>query len=350
MDFDEMDEVSNRGDAEGQARGARAIWHLASFVLPALSLRFYRIALRKQLSNALAFFVLFATVLSALFTLRFVRILSGFDAEVKGAVESGEFPVITIRSGVANVEAPQPLILLDEQGQFFALDTSGRYTDIDPDRYREGILLTRTELIVLDRSGQRQSLRLAELNELFDTNPIVIDDNFVLNAWDRFSLIAVILAGISLLVWHLFIRVFVIAFVGLLIWGSVSVLRNQTNYASIMVVGLYAVVPALYLHYLLDRTGLTLPGFQTIILMFIWMFVAIATLARTDFSVEVEEQTLLRMAPIGIPMLLVLAWDVVFTPLIEPFALWVVPLLTFIAWFVLRRFQSEDDLPPAGLG
>ena len=350
MDIDELENAGNQKDSQDQGGGLRVIWHLASLILLALSVRFYRIAQRKRLSNALAFFVLFATVLSVLFTLRFVRILSGFDNEVKGAVESGEFPVITIRSGVANVEAPQPLVLLDEQGQFFVLDTSGRYTDIDPDRYREGVLLTRTELVVLDRSGQRQSLRLGELNELFDTNPIVIDENFVLNAWDRFSLIAVILAGIGLLFWHLFIRLFVIAFVGLLIWGSVSVLRNQTNYASIMVVGLYAAVPALYLHYLLGRTGLTLPGFQTIILMFIWMFVAIVTLARTEFSVEAEQQTLLRMAPIGIPMLLVLAWDVVFTPAIEPFTLWVVPLLTFIAWFVLRRFQNEDDLPPAGLG
>jgi hypothetical protein len=326
------------------------LWHLASFILPLFSLNFYRIALRKRLSQAIVFFAVFATTISALFTLKVVRIVTDLDSEIQTSLEEDRFPTIRIQDGVASVDAPQPLILLDQAGQMFVLDTSGRYTDIEPGRYREGILLTRTELIVLDRTGQRQSLQLSDLNELFNTDPIVIDEEFILQAWNRFSRVAVAFAGFGLWIWQFIVRLMVLTFVGLLIWGSVSVLRNQTDYASIMIIGLYAVVPALYLHYLLGRVGLTLPGFQTMILMLIWMSAAIATLDRGELAVREQQQRLLRMAPIAVPMLLVLAWDVVFTPDIEPLALWAVPILTFIAWFVMRSMRVDEDQPPAGLG
>jgi hypothetical protein len=347
IDFEEGTNLPAMSE-EPQGWGRRTLWLLASFVLPVFSLRFYRIAHRKSIARALIFFVSFATALSALFTLKAARILSEIDAEIQTSLSNGEFPTISIRNGVASVDAPQPLVLLDQQGQLFVLDTSGQYADIDPERYREGILLTRNELIVLDNTGQRQSIQLGELNELFATDPIVIDESFILKAWDRLSRIAVLLAGVGLWVWHFFVRMLNLALVGLLIWGSISVLRNQTSYNLIMTTGLYAVVPALYLHYLLGRVGLTLPGFQTMILMLIWTGISIATLNPIEMSSSAQELNLLRMTPIGIPMLIVLAWDVVFSPDIDPLALWGVPTLTLVAWFVMRRFQDDEDQPTAG--
>ncbi|MGD8620988.1 MAG: DUF1189 family protein [Anaerolineales bacterium] len=339
MEFHDPKTEQPSTNSHPEGWGARAVWHAASFVLPVFSLRFYRISLRKGLSQALIFFTIFATSLSALFTLKVVRIITELDAQIETALSEGAFPDIYIEDGIASVNAPQPLVLLDQQGQLIVLDTSGEYTDIDPGLYREGILLTRSELIVLDNTGQRQSLQLSDLNELFNTNPIVIDEAFLLGAWSRFSRVAAGIAGIGLWVWHFFVRMMLLALVGLLIWGTVSILRNRMDYQSIMVVGFYAVVPALYIHYLLARVGLSWPGMQTILLMLIWMGVSIATLYPTDLEMAAQEQNLLRMTPIGIPMLVVLAWDVIFTPDIEPLALWGVPILTFIAWFVMRRFQ-----------
>lgn len=346
-----LDHDQNAGSSptggEQRGLGRALLWHAASFVLPAFSLRFYRISRRRRFTHALTFFALFASVLCALFSLRFARNLTELDAELQEAMEAGGFPAITIEQGIASIAAPQPLVLLDQAGQLFVLDTTGTYTDIDPARYREGILLTRTELIVLDSSGQRQSLRLAELNQLFNTDPIIIDEAFVMQTWDRISRIALVIAVLGLWIWHFFVRLLVLAVVGLLIWGSVSVLRNQTDYGAIMITGLYATVPALYLHYLLARVGLSLPGVQTMILMLVWMGIAIAILDLRDLAPAFEERDLLRMTPIGLPMLFVLAWDVVFSPDIEPLALWGVPILTFIAWMVMRRLQVEDIQPPA---
>ncbi len=348
-----MDFQENFSDSSPQENDEnwlqKFLWQFASFILPVFSLTFYRIARRKRFSRALVFFVIFSTALSALFTLRTVRIITDLDTEIQAALESGDFPVITIRSGIASVDAPQPLVLLDQAGQLFVIDTSGRYTDIDPDKYREGILLTRTELIVLDSTDQRQSLQLSELNDLFNTNLIVIDEGFLISAWNRLSRIAVGVAGFGLWIWNFFIRLMVLVLVGLLIWGSVSVLRSQMDFATIMITGLYAVVPALYVHYLLGRVGLTLPGLQTMLLMLIWMGISIVNLDRVDPPSTTQQRELLRMTPIGVPMVLVLAWDVVFTPDIEPLALWGVPMLTFIAWIIMRRFQVEEDQPPAGL-
>jgi hypothetical protein len=344
MEFNNQEE-NNSLDSGSEGLGGRILWYAASFVLPVFSLRFYLIGLRRGLSRALIFFTFFATSLSALFTLKIVRIVTELDKEVEIALSTGDFPDISIQDGIASVNAQQPLVLLEEQGQLLVLDTSGEYTDIDQERYREGILLTRNELIVLDGSGRRQSLQLSDLNELFDTNPIVIDEEFVLAAWNQYSRLAVALAGFGLWIWHFFVRMMLLAFVGLLIWGTVSVLRSQMDYASIMIVGFYAVVPALYIHYLLSRVGLSWPGLQTIILMLIWMGTSVAALGREDLDLMAQEQTLLRMTPVAVPMLLVLAWDVIFTPDIEPLALWGVPILTFIAWFVMQRFQYEEDQP-----
>lgn len=348
MDFENQEASIEQPPSDAKGCGYQILWHAALFILPAFSLRFYRIAHRKKISQALIFFVLFASVLSALSTLRVVRIIRDLDVQLQAALESGDFPVITIRDGIANIDAPQPMVLLDEEGQLFALDTSGVYTSIDPQQYREGILLTRTELQVMDSTGAQNTLLLSELNELFRTNPIVIDDLFVLDAWEGFSRVAVILAAIGLWIWHVFIRLLLISVLGLLIWGSISALRSRTDFVSIMVTGIYALVPALYLHYLLSRGGLALPGLQTMILMLTWLGITIANIGQIERSVVGQEEVLLRMTPIGIPMLLVLAWDVVFTPPIEPFALWVIPMLTFVVWMVMRRFQADDDLPPAG--
>lgn len=348
MEFDENTGGPPAADDQGSPR-QQFLWQAASFILPVFSLTFYRIAQRKRIARALVFFILFATTLSALFTLKTARIAAGFDREIQSALQSDPFPVITIRDGSASVDAPQPMVLLDRAGQLFVIDTSGRYTEIDPERYREGILLTRTELVVLDSTGQRQSLRLQELHDLFNTNPIVIDEQFLLNAWSRIRRIGIGLAGFGLWIWHCFIRLIVLTLVGLMIWGSVSVLRNEMDLGTIMITGFYAVVPALYVHYLLGRVGLTFPGLQTLLLMLLWMGIAVANLDRGLEEESDQQRELLRMTPIGIPMLLVLAWDVVFTPEIEPLALWAVPMLTFIGWIVMRRLQSEEDQPPAGL-
>lgn len=349
MDFDQQEPGGIPGQGSGEGALTQLLWHAASFILPVFSLRFYRIVQRKRISRALVFFVLFGTVLSVLFTFKIVRIIDELDREIAAALAGGDFPDIVIQDGVASVDAPQPLVLLDQEGRLFVLDTSGVYEDIERERYREGILLTRTDLIVLDGSGERSSIRLAELNDLFNTDPIVIDETFVQTAWERSSRVAIVVGALALWIWHTVLRLMVLALLGLLIWRTVSVVRSQMDFASIMVTGIYAAVPALYLHYLLGRVGLTVPGLQTMILMLIWLGISMASLGYGENSFVGQEGSLLRMTPVGIPMLLVLGWDVVFAPDIEPLALWGVPVLTFIAWMVMRRFHYEEDQPPAGL-
>lgn len=345
MDFDHPEPGEDDPSDSSPGCLSQLGWQVASFILPVFSLRFYRIARRKPFMNAVVFFSLFASVLSLLSTLRFSQTLDELDAELQLSFTEQQFPTITIQNGLANVDAVQPLVILDQGGQFFALDTSGVYTTIDPTRYREGILLTRTKLQVLNSTGEQNSLPLQDLNDLFDTDPIVIDENFVLTAWGQFSRAAVIISAIVLWVWHFMIRLVVLSFVALLVWWFTSVLRSQMDYVPVLITGMYAIVPVLYLHYLLGRTGIAFPGFQTMLLMTVWLGILLVDSTYQPDDPDLREEPLLRMAPVGIPMLLVLAWDVIFTPDINALAVWTVPALTFIILIVMRRVQVDDDPP-----
>ena len=280
-DHSGTNDASPRDDMQGGFI-TEIIWLLKGVLYPCWSGSFYRAVTRRRLILAFVFFLLFAFLLTSISTIRIALSLSGFGSEIEAAFDRGEFPTITIRDGIAFVDGPQPLVIADEGRSFFAIDTSGKYQEIDLSRYSEGFLLTRTSLHVLDETEYRQ-MPLNEFHEIFG-NPIVLDESNVLEIWDTVSIFINWIVFIGLFLWNSLIRFAHIALAGLAIWGIVSIKRSGTSFGPILITGIYANVPAIYGHFLFGILGFAFLGLYSILLIAIWAVALRAVFTETHFE------------------------------------------------------------------
>jgi hypothetical protein len=253
---------------------------LAGLVFSTFSPTYYFIAARQSLGPALAFFVLFALIASTLQTIPIAVGMSTVKSEISQQFEDSNFPDITISNGIAEVTGPQPNIFLDEQGLLIAIDTSGEMTRIDRNRYIQGMLLTRTEIHLLNDDGRYQQESLTELQPL-------LGDPFILNAetapvyWQRITTWAVIGSFITLILWNTFVRIAYILAFGLVLWGIAVLVRKGTGFTPVLITGILALVPALFLRALLSLTGVQFTFLTTLIYLPLWaIFLTTALIPR----------------------------------------------------------------------
>lgn len=247
-------------------------WVGRGFFQPLYSLQFYRAAVQKSLIDAILFFAVFGTLLTIFSAINLSRNLSSAADDIEQAFASGEFPEITITNGLATVRVRQPLILLEGEGSIVIIDTSGAYQTIDTSRYFQGFLLTRNSLHVYS-DGEYQVVQLADLNSAFG-NPIVINRDTALDFWRSFTSIFSVAAFIGIGLWNLVIRLMWLIFLAVLVWGLLSAFNMQSDYVQVLTIGIYALVPAVYISFLLGLIGISFCGFQTGLLLVIWVVVA----------------------------------------------------------------------------
>jgi hypothetical protein len=336
-------------DAESQGCLSEISWLGVSFVLPCASLSFYRLATRRKVISAILFFIIFTLVISSLVIISLGKTLfvSGFD--IRQSYETGDFPVITIKDGIANVDAAQPLILVDENGTAVIIDTTGQYTQIDRSRYYQGFLLTRTNLQMLSR-GRYQEVSLSDLNEMFKQNPIVIDADTVSHFFRIFSIGLIFFVIFILIIWNTIIRFMFISAIGVLFWGVVSLFRPNTNFGVILITSIYALVPAVYTEYLLGLIHIDFIGLQTFLLLIFWVIVLITLLSKTGIENSKRVQSLRgRRAFLGIPMLFTFAASAIFSWEYKALFVWIVAVLTLamlaVVGYTTKPKQSIADEP-----
>jgi uncharacterized protein DUF1189 len=327
-------------------------WFYSGAVLPMGSLSFYRRAAQRSVGLAVLFFFLFTAVVTVISTINIGVSMAGFAQNIHKEYQQGNIPNITISGGIAQVTGPQPVILANEKTSdgaiFVAIDTTGQITAIDTSQYTQGFLLTRTDLQVLDSSRGVQRVPLSQLNQMFSTDPLVINEASVANAWDILTAISAALVLIGLFLWNSVVRLMFIATLALIAWGIGSLIRPKIGFGPFIVTGLYAVVPALYLAHLFGRSGVTFFGLQTLLWVAFWIAGLIAALSQAKFfTVDVAPR--LWTALIGLPMLILLIVDVFakFPSPAGPIALWAVSLLTGIALVAVRLYFHLQDMKKA---
>jgi Protein of unknown function (DUF1189) len=332
-------------------------WFFSGAVLPMGSLSYYRKAAQKSVGSAILFFVIFTVAISILTSIAVAVGTFSVIGSIQQAYVEGKIPEITISNGVAEVSGHQPFILFDgadSNGQYalVAADTTGQLTEIDPHKYSQGFLLTRTELKILNRQNGPQTIPLSELHTIFNRDPIIVDAQTVSQAWGVMSVVIVIFAFIFLVLWFTVVRLMIISMIALIIWGIVTLIKPNTGFGPIIITGLYAIVPAIYLSYLLGRANFSFPGVQTFFLFVFWITGLVANLSNMEFFTN-EPPLRLWTALIGLPMLLIYIVDILWKlPLpYGPIILWVVSILTWLVLIGLRlyfRFASirpEQSLP-----
>jgi len=341
------DNIVSNG-AESQGCISELSWLGIGFVLPCASLTFYRLATRRKVISAILFFIIFTGVIAGLVTLSFGKVMFGSGFDIKQSFEAGDFPVITIKDGVATVDGPQPLVLVDQEGTAVIIDTSGQYIQLDRSRYYQGFLLTETSLQMLSR-GRYQELPLNELNEMLGKNPIVINADTVSNFWTFFSVIMTVVVFLALIIWNTVIRFMFITAIGVLLWGLISMFRPNTNFSVILIASLYALVPAVYADYLLGLIGINFIGLHTFLLLVFWGFALTTILSKkgVDFAGPLSLRS--WRAFLGIPMLIIFAASIIFSWQYEEAFVWVVSLLTLmilaIVGYVTKPKQAISNEP-----
>lgn len=250
--------------------GSGLLWFLKGFIYPCGSGSFYQAASKKRLIIPVLFFVVFAFVLTSITAVQLNLAMKDVENDIEMTYESGDFPTITIENGIAYVNGPQPLILAEEARTIIAVDTTGVIKEIDTRAYSQGILLTRTELHMLNEDGY-QTMQLIDFQEIFG-NPIVIDEDQILDLWGTASLLIPLVASVGLFIWNSLLRFAYIALLGIIVWGILSIRQQGINFSPVLITGIYASVPTIYLQYVLKQVGIGFFGLYTILLIVIWAF------------------------------------------------------------------------------
>jgi hypothetical protein len=287
-------------------------FHAASFVLPIASLSFYRRAAERRTGSAVLFFIVFMGLVTLLTTIGVARGLLTATEEIQRAFMDGSVPEITITAGEAVVRAPQPAILIDQDDMLVAIDTTGQLNSIDRSRYYQGLLLTRYELKVLNR-GESQTIPLAQVNQFFQQDPLVINAETTARMWQNFSVIFSLAAFFGLALWNILVRFVYLAALAVAVWGAVSLFR-KTDYSTVLITGIYAFVPALILNQILNRLGVRFIFLQTLILLVIWGIGLYAVLVKKGWDLLGPDRPLRSWrALLGLPLLAILTLDALFT-------------------------------------
>lgn len=254
-------------DAPQEPLGNRLTWLLKGFAWPCFSRPYYVEATRRRLMVGILFLALFAVLQTLVVGTQTAVLLGQIKGDIaRGYAESG-FPVIVIADGMASAEPIEPFVWA-QQGNAIVIDTTGQMTELDRTQYRQGFMLTRTDLHVLNQ-GQYQVLPLETLHETFG-NPIVINEETAAAAAETIVALLIPLSFIAIYFFSLIIRLLYFIVIGLVIWGITSVKHKGYEYSKVLMVGIFASVPTWYLTFLLELMGISFCLFYTIVLVAIW--------------------------------------------------------------------------------
>jgi hypothetical protein len=288
--------------------GNEMLWLAMGAVMPCGSFTFYKKAARRKKRYALLFFFLFSLVLAVLTSAMFSRGINMAMVEMEKGLATTALPEITIRDGIATAKGPQPFVLYGGDRTLFAIDTTGKINEIDPALYDTGLLMTRTELHLLQSSGQEQRMTLLELQQAFNANPLVINKENLIK-WATAALgFAKVGAFVGILLWDLFGRLVMILLAGLLFWGIASLIKQGAPFAPILITGIYSYVPAVYVNFVLGQAKAQFPFALTLVHTLIWLVALLFVFEVLGKNLLTRERTLRSWRTwIGIPMLVLMA-------------------------------------------
>ncbi|MDH5508140.1 MAG: DUF1189 domain-containing protein [Anaerolineae bacterium] len=314
-------------------------WLSAGFTLPFVSPNFYRIAVKRPLRAALAFFLILMSLTSVLMSFKLVQDMDQFQTDLVDSYYQGNYPIIRIEKGEAAVEGPDPLIIYDTPELWVGVDTTGEIPQIDQETHLQGILLTRSQLHIFN-GLQYERISLDDLNFALNEDPIVIDhDNFERYAEILFSL-AIAVSVVMVFLFNLVLRLTYLLFISLLIQGFLAISHPQVKFPAMLILGIYASLPAVTIGYLLDASGVEFPFLQNLLLAAFWGFALNAVIQLPGQSAE-NLPIANPLSWVALPVILAISANIIFAPPNGAIVLWVVFLPSLIA--LINTIPQENN-------
>ncbi len=320
-----------------------SIWKLfgAGFVLSGCSPSFYYHAARRWLITAVAFYILFGLILAGVETWRIANDMRPFRDDVNAAFTDGKFPAITIADGEAIVHGPEPFVVVDDSRNLIVFDTTGEYTgaELENGRYDSGIILTKTKLYSIDDQGDVQITPL-DMPFLSQRN-IEINENVA----QRMVSAVQLLIFLGLAFWRVALGLAYITLLAFVVWGVAALAQRNIGFGTVLTTGLYAVVPAVYAHYLLDRAGFDFFGMFTLLLLGGWAISLVAAAGKRQAGDFLRGTRPLRAwrALLGIPMLVLFVLDTVYQWTYGGAIVWITAVITYLLLFGIEFYTTQTD-------
>lgn len=323
-----------------------SIWNLfgAGFVLPGCSPSFYYHAARRWLITAVAFFVLFGLILAGVETWRVANDMQSFREDINAAFADGKFPEITIANGEAVVHGPEPFVVVDDGRNLVVFDTTGEYTgaELESGGYESGLILTKTKLYSIDDQGDLQILPL-------DT-PFLVQGNIEINETVAQSAVSAVqfFAFLGIAFWRVVMGLAYITLLAFIVWGVAALAQRNVGFSPVMTTGLFAVVPAVYAHYLLDRVGVDFFGMFTLLLLAGWGISLVAAVGKRQSGDFLRGKRPLRAwrALFGIPMLVLFVLDAVYQWTNGAAIVWIAAVVTYLWLFGIELNSVSTEIQP----
>ncbi|MEN8242367.1 MAG: DUF1189 family protein [Chloroflexota bacterium] len=250
--------------------GSQLAWLAAGFVLPFYSLDFYLTAIRKRLRDALLFFTVMMTLVTLLTTTRIALLFNEIHQQTAAAVEAGEFPEITIENGIAEVAGQQPFVITAGQGHFLAVDTGGELNGDELLDLNSGMLLAETELRIYN-SGDYQGIPLQDYNTRLNLETIKINGQMIVDNFEIFSITYLVTSGLGLWIWNVVLWLLFLVITTYFLWGPIGQAVQLFTFRSVLIIGIYAHLPAYLINYILKLFGVQIVFLYTILLMVFWV-------------------------------------------------------------------------------
>lgn len=322
------------------------LWKLygAGFVLSGCSPSFYYQAARRSLITAVAFFILFGLLLAGVQTWHIAQVMQPFRQDINAAFTDGKFPAITIEDGEATVHGPEPFVVVDDGRNLIVFDTTGEYTgaELESGRYESGLILTRNRLYSIDDQGEVQIMPLDM--PFLNRGNFEIDEGLAQGVVSFVQL--VIFLGLAF--WRVIMGLAYITLLAFAVWGVAALAQRSIDFSPVMTTGLYAVVPATYAHYLLDRAGVDFFGMFTLLLVGGWavsLVAAAGTRQAGDFLRGTRPLRAWRTW-LGVPMLVLFVLEAVYQWTNGAMIVWVVAVVTYALLFGIEVYIAQTDIQP----
>lgn len=336
----------DHGQMELSARPS--IWELfgSGFVLSGCSPSFYYHAARRWLLTAVAFFILFGLILAGVETWGVANNMQSLRDDISAAFDEGKVPALTIANGEAVVHGPEPFVVVDDGMNLVVFDTTGAYTGAELNNYDSGLILTKTKLYSIDDQGDVQ---VAPLDMPFlAQSTIEINETLAQRAVSAAQVL--VFAGLAF--WRVVMGIVYITSIAFIVWGVAALVQRNISFSTVLTAGMYAVVPATYANYLLDRVAFDFFGMFTLLLLIGWAISLVAAAGERKSGDFLRGARPLRAwrALLGIPMLALLALDSVYQWTNGALIVWAAAAITYIALFGIEFMaaQSEVQLDESG--
>jgi len=239
---------------------------LKGFVFTCFSPVYYREVMKRSFGFAVLFLALFALLPAALLIVT-ISVELRTLASIPVFFENNNLHSVTVADGVATVEGRQP-IYRSEEGTFIGIDTTGYITSIDTDRFSQGFLLTKTELHIVNE-GDYEVMPLSDIPATAE-DPFVIDRAIIRAFWILTSSVMLLVTFVMAYMWHFGFRLGYLAALGFIVWSASTIWVKDSSYEKVLLAGIFASVPALYLTRLVHLAGAVCAAIDISIMLMVW--------------------------------------------------------------------------------